>query len=97
VAAPRFFSEGDASYCEAGGRVYRIVDAGGQRWFIPVASWDSRFRAAIIENLERVAELFCAMLDDGVPLEDARQILPAGAMMNLEFEDTFGQGDQLPP
>jgi hypothetical protein len=35
------------------------------------------------------------MLDAGIPLEEARQVLPAGAMMNLEFESTFGEGEQL--
>lgn len=45
--------------------------------------------------LEQVATTFRAMLDAGVPLEDARQVLPAGAMMHLEFEATFGEGEQL--
>ena len=35
------------------------------------------------------------MLDAGVPLDEARQVLPSGAMMNLEFESTFGEGEQL--
>lgn len=38
--------------------------------------------------LEQVATTFGALLDAGVHLEDARQVLPAGAMMNLEFEAT---------
>ena len=38
---------------------------------------------------------FAEMLDAGVPLEDARRVLPAGAMINLEFEATFGEGEQL--
>ncbi|MDP9236505.1 MAG: hypothetical protein M3P30_03740 [Chloroflexota bacterium] len=95
MPSPRFFSEQGIPCCEAGGRVYRIVDAGGQRWFIPVATWDTPFRAQILEALESVGTTFREMLDAGVPLEDARQVLPAGAMMNLEFESTFGEGEQL--
>ena len=95
MASPRFFSERGVAYCESGGRVYRIIKAGGERWFIPVAAWDTPFRAQILEALEAVATTFREMLDAGVPLEDARQVLPAGAMMNLEFESTFGEGEQL--
>ena len=95
MASPRCFSDGGTPYCEAGGRVYRIIDAGGQRWFVPVAAWDTPFRARILAALETVGTTFRAMLEAGVPLDDARQVLPAGAMMNLEFEATFGEGEQL--
>lgn len=92
---PRFFTEEGIPYCQASGRVYRVIDAGGQRWFVPVAVWDSPLRLEILAMLEQVATTFRAMLDAGVPLEDARQVLPAGAMMHLEFEATFGEGEQL--
>ena len=95
MASPRFFSKEGVPYCEAGGRVYRIIDAGGERWFVPGAAWDTPFQGRILEALEGVATTFRAMLEAGVPLEDARQVLPAGAMMNLEFEATFGEGEQL--
>jgi hypothetical protein len=95
MAAPQFFSEGGQPFCEAGGRVYRIIDAGGQRWFVPVGAWDSPFRERILATLEAAGTTFGAMLDAGIPLEEARQVLPAGAMMNLEFESTFGDGEQL--
>lgn len=95
MAAPRFFSDEGARYCEAGGRVYRIIDAGGQRWFVSVAAWDSPFRRGILEALEAAGTTFGEMLDAGIPLEEACQVLPAGAMMNLEFEATFGDGEQL--
>ena len=75
--------------------MYRIIDAGGQRWFVPVAAWNSPFRKEISQELEKVGRLFRKMLESGVPIEDARQVLPAGAMMNLEFESTFGDGEQL--
>jgi thymidylate synthase ThyX len=95
MPAPRFFSEEGVPYCEAADRVYRIIDAGGQRWFVPVAAWNSPFRKEISQELEKVGRLFRKMLESGVPIEDARQVLPAGAMMNLEFESTFGDGEQL--
>lgn len=95
MASPRFFSEEGVPYCEAGGRVYRIIEAGGQRWFIAVAAWKTPFRGQILEALEAVATTFRELLEAGVPLEDARQVLPAGTMMNLEFESTFGEGEQL--
>lgn len=95
MAAPRFFSEEGNPYCEAGGRVYRIIEAGGERWFVPVASWNSPFRKRILEALQAAGTTFSEMVDAGIPLEDARQVLPAGAMMNLEFESTFGEGEQL--
>jgi hypothetical protein len=31
MPSPRFFTEEGVPYCEAGGRVYRIIEAGGQR------------------------------------------------------------------
>lgn len=93
---PRFFEEDDRLYCEAGGRTFRVIDAGGQRWFIPVAAWGSPFKERILEVLESTGRAFAEMLDGGIPMEDARQVLPDGAMMNLEFESTFGEGEQLP-
>jgi hypothetical protein len=92
---PRFFDEDDRLYCAAGGRVFRVIDAGGQRWFVPIAAWSSPFKGRIVEALELAAQTFAEMLDAGVPLEEARQVLPGAAMMNLEFEDTFGEGEQL--
>ena len=38
MAAPRFFYEEGIRYCEAGGRVYRIIDAGSQHLFARVAA-----------------------------------------------------------
>jgi hypothetical protein len=95
MAVPRFFSENGRPFCEAGGRVYRVIEAGGQRWFVPVAAWDSPLRSEILDVLGRVGRTFREMLDAGVPLDEARQVLPSGAMMNLEFESTFGEGEQL--
>ncbi len=95
MAPPRFFSQDNVPYCEAGARVYRIIDVGGQRWFVPVAAWDSPFRSQILEALEKAATTFREILSAGIPLEEARQVLPSGAMMNLEFESTFGEGEQL--
>jgi hypothetical protein len=92
---PRFFDEDDRLYCEAGGRVFRVIDAGGQRWFVPMAAWNSRFKGRIVDALELAAQTFAEMLDAGVPIEEARQVLPGAAMMNLEFEETFGEGEQL--
>lgn len=97
MPAPRFFPEGGDPFCEAGGRVYRVIEVGSERFFIPVAAWDSPFREQILTALEMTASTFRDMLEAGVPLEDARQVLPAGAMTNLEFESTFGEGEQLPP
>ena len=54
----------------------------------------SPFKGRIVEALELAADI-AEMLDAGVPLEEARQVLPGAAMMNLEFEDTFGEGEQL--
>jgi hypothetical protein len=97
MTAPRFLVESGQAYCEAGGRVYRIADAGGERWFVPVAAWNSPFRERILAALDDVGAAFNKMLAAGVPIDDARQMLPAGAMMNLEFEQAFNDGEQLPP
>ena len=94
---PRFFEEHGREYCEAGGRTFRVIDAGGQRWFMPVAILDSRLRERVENVLESTGRLFAELLEKGVPIEDARKVLPAGAMMNLEFESTFGEGEQLRP
>lgn len=95
MSPPKFFTEDGALCCEVGGRVYRVVEAGGQRWFVPIAAWDSSFRSKILEALNEVGTTFAQMLAAGVPLDEARQVLPAGSMMNLEFESTFGEGEQL--
>ena len=92
---PRSFTAEGALYCEAGGLHDTIDASAGQRWFIPVAAWDSPFRRRIVEALEEVGATFARMLSAGIPLDEARQVLPAGAMMNLEFESTFGEGEQL--
>lgn len=97
MGAPRFFDENGDLYCEAGGTTFRVVVAGGQRWFIPRSAWDSEFRERILDELEEAGRRFTEMVDSGVPIEDARRTLPAAAMINLEFEETFGEGDQLPP
>lgn len=60
-----------------------------------MAAWNSRFKGRIVEVLESTAQTFAEMLDAGVPIEEARQVLPGAAMMNLEFEETFGEGEQL--
>jgi hypothetical protein len=60
-----------------------------------MAAWNSRFKGRIVEVLGSTAQTFAEMLDAGVPIEEARQVLPGAAMMNLEFEETFGEGEQL--
>jgi hypothetical protein len=97
MPAPRFFPEDGDLFCEADRRVYRVIEVGNERFFVPVAAWDSQFRERILGALEMAVSTFRDMLEAGVPFEDARKVLPGGAMTNLEFESTFGEGEQLPP
>jgi hypothetical protein len=97
VAPPRFFSAGGDLFCDVAGRVFRVIDAAGQRWFIPETVWKAADHDRLVNELEAVFRTFEAMLGDGVPIEDARKILPSAAMTNLEFDETFGEGGPLPP